>query len=159
MDRHRVLLDPLSPGMGCISFEFGLLTWKNFKTRGTVFATTMAICFLMFPTERCEQSRIIEAFRTRPNISYPICYRNITNTDPGQFYNTRILNRFDAEKEGNFYLVQGPHGIGKTTTLSLYASMSKGNVLYFQIASPKNFGLHLAEALVFGCARMTCSSE
>ena len=103
------------------------------------------MCFLMFPTEHCEQRRIIEAFHTRPNISYPSCYRNITN-DPGQFYNTTILNRFNAEKERLFYLVQGPHGIGKTTTLSLYASMSKGNVLYFQIANPKHFGLDLAKA-------------
>ena len=97
-------------------------------------------------------------------MAYPICYRNITNADPGQFYNTTILNRFDAEKEGSFYLVQGPHGIGKTTTLSLYASMSKGNVLYFKIASPKHFGRDLAKAFGirlcakawFGLPAITC---
>ena len=45
------------------------------------------------------------------------------------------------------YLIQGPHGIGKTTAIKVAVEKSSANVFYFAIDNVEDFGVKLASAL------------
>ena len=112
---------------------------------GTLLGTLFVLTFCAFLVVSCESTNVKLAFENGPQQhivkSYSPCYVNRSTL-------IHVVGTImTMQRSGVYYLVNGPHGCGKSTALKEAVAVSPPRTLYFEVSAEGTFPLALAETL------------
>ena len=109
----------------------------------------LALLYYLYSVEG-QLQLIKKSFKGNKEFSHPPCFVNHT-TMIEQMKDT--LKSHTQHTTGMYYLLEGPHGSGKTTALKAAAETIDDNIAYVMVDIHEDFGVSLADALFIdlGC--------
>ena len=93
-------------------------------------------------TEHCQLVQIKESFNKKFEFSHPPCF--LDNTTMIEHMKDKLI---EQNATGVYYLLEGPHGSGKTTALKSAVRAVNNNIMYLTVDQSKDFGTSLANKL------------
>ena len=116
-------------------FVFQAIVW----TSVTLLASTV-----IYICQEKELVDIKDSFKRKIKFSHPPCFMNNTAMIEHMKGKLKLHTR---NATGMYYLVEGPHGCGKTTALRYAAEVISDNIVYVAVDQKQDFGRSLANAL------------
>jgi KaiC/GvpD/RAD55 family RecA-like ATPase len=109
---------------------------------GVVIMAPLILLHIFCCSQHCQLVQIKESFTTKFEFSHPSCF--LDNTTMIEHMKDNLI---EQSATGVYYLLEGPHGSGKTTALKSAVQAVSNNIIYLTVDQSKDFGISLANTL------------